>query len=365
METHPNLLDSKATNADWIISLLQSLINPVMKRRIIEYTITLWLILTLNFLLPRWLPGSPLAAFFDPASGAYVFDHAARTRLEAYYGLDKPVLTQYLIYLANLLKGDLGWSIYLNQPVVNLFAERLPWTFGLVSTAMLLAVCFSLFVGAEAAWRRGSWVDRSITYLSVVISNIPVFVMAVIMILVFAAHLSWFPLSGGRTPFVDFPNIWNAFIDIARHATLPVITLASGMIAGNFLLVRNTMTNILGEDFILVARARGLAARRIRYHHALRNSLMPFIAQFAAHASLAITGSVFVETAFNYPGMGRLIFDAVSHRDYPLIQGIFLVVTLIVLLANFLADLLCQSLDPRLDQVELVSNHRNNRGSQP
>lgn len=363
MEFTPHILGRETKSPSGMIRFMRSLTNTITKRRLTEYIFTLWVILTLNFLLPRWLPGSPISAFFDPASGAYVYNQATRTQLESYYGLDKPITTQYSIYLLNLLKGDFGWSIYLNQPVSKLIGERLPWTLGLVASAMFLAVSFSLLGGSEAAWRRGSWLDRSITFFSVVISNIPVFVLAVVMILVFAAHFGWFPLSGGRTPFADFQNPWETLIDIARHAALPVITLASGMIAGNFLLVRNTMTTILGEDFILVARARGLASHRIRYSHALRNSLMPFIAQFAAHASLAITGSVFVETTFNYPGMGRLIFDAVSHRDYPLIQGIFVVVTLVVLLANFSADLLNQSLDPSLSDNEIGSRNGEKRDS--
>lgn len=328
-------------------------------KRLAEYLFTLWLILTLNFALPRLLPGDPLAALFDPATSAFVFDDSARVRLMTYYGLDQPVLAQYGHYLTGLLRGDLGWSIYLNQPVAELVAARLPWTLGLVLAAMLLASGLSLAAGAEAAWRRNSTIDRLLTFVSVLVSNMPAFVTAMLLIVVFAARLRWFPMAGGRTPFANYADFWQAARDVLRHAALPLLTLASGMIAGNFLLIRNTMTGILGEDFILVARARGLGAPQIRYRHALRNALLPFVAQFAAHAALAITGSVFVEAAFDYPGMGRLIFEAVNHRDYPLIQGVFVVVSAAVLGANFLSDLASQALDPRLKEAASAQSRSN------
>jgi peptide/nickel transport system permease protein len=324
-----------------------------MRSRISSYLVTLWVVLTLNFLLPRLLPGDPLAALLDPQSSDYVFDAEVRAALEAYYGLDRPLLAQYGAYLRGAVTGDLGQSIRLNQPVGELLTGHLPWTLLLTGTALGLASLVGLLGGAEAAWRRGSAADRLLTAVSVVTSNAPVYFLGMMLLIVFGAQLGWLPLAGGRTPFSHYDSIPAATADIVKHLVLPALTLTLSLLGIQFLLVRNNMVAILGEDFMLVARAKGLKPARLKWRHALRNTLLPFVAHLAAQAGLAITGAVFIETLFQYPGMGRLIFEAVGARDYPVIQGVFLLVAIVVLTANLLADWLNTRLDPRL--VEEVS----------
>jgi peptide/nickel transport system permease protein len=324
-----------------------------MRSRITSYLVTLWVVLTLNFLLPRLLPGDPLAALLDPQSSDYVFDAEVRAALEAYYGLDRPLLAQYGAYLRGAVTGDLGQSIRLNQPVGELLTGHLPWTLLLTGTALGLASLVGLLGGAEAAWRRGSAADRLLTAVSVVTSNAPVYFLGMMLLIVFGAQLGWLPLAGGRTPFSHYDSIPAATADIVKHLVLPALTLTLSLLGIQFLLVRNNMVAILGEDFMLVARAKGLKPARLKWRHALRNTLLPFVAHLAAQAGLAITGAVFIETLFQYPGMGRLIFEAVGARDYPVIQGVFLLVAIVVLTANLLADWLNTRLDPRL--VEEVS----------
>jgi peptide/nickel transport system permease protein len=322
----------------------------VMQRRLAGYLLTLWVVLTANFFLPRLLPGDPLAALLDPQNSDYVYDAGVRAALEEYYGLDRPLLEQYIAYLEGAVTGDLGRSIRLNRPVGQLLVAHLPWTLLLTGTALVLASLLGLLGGAEAAWKRGSAGDRVLTAVSVITSNAPVYFVGMLLIILFGARLGWLPLAGGRTPFARYESPLAAAADVGKHLVLPALTLTLTLLGAKFLLVRNNMVSILGEDFMLVARAKGLKPARLKWGHALRNALLPFVAHLAAHAGLAITGAVFVETLFDYPGMGRLIFQSVGARDYPVIQGVFLVVAVVVLSANLLADWLNARLDPRLTE---------------
>lgn len=323
-----------------------------MRRRITSYLITLWAVATVNFFLPRLLPGDPLMALLDPQSSDYVFDPETRAAVAAYYDLDRPILQQYGHYLWGIVAGDLGRSIRLNRPVAELIAGHLPWTLLLVGTALLLSSAMGLLAGAESAWRRGSWTDRLLTAGSLIVGNVPVYFLGTALLILFGARLRWLPLAGGRTPFARYDTPLDAVLDIGRHLVLPALTLTLSMVGAKFLLVRNSMVGILGEDFMLVARAKGLPEGRLKWGHGLRNAILPFVAHLAAHAGMAVTGAVFIETLFNYPGMGRLIFESVGARDYPVIQGVFLVVSAVVLTANLLADLLNARLDPRVGGEE-------------
>lgn len=319
-----------------------------MRSSVVAYLVTLWIVLTLNFLLPRLLPGDPLSALLDPESSDYVFNTEVRAALETYYGLDRPLPAQYASYLKGAVTGDLGHSIRLNRPVGELLAARLPWTLLLTGTALGLASLLGLLGGAEAAWKRGSAADRLLTAVSIVAGNAPVYFVGLMLLILFGAWLGWLPLAGGRTPFARHDTVLAAAADVGRHLILPALTLTLSLLSVQFLLVRNTVVGILGEEFMLVARAKGLRPARLKWRHAVRNALLPFVAHLAAHAGRAITGAVFIETLFQYPGMGRLIFDAVGARDYPVIQGVFLVVAVVVLTANLVADGLNAHLDPRL-----------------
>jgi peptide/nickel transport system permease protein len=315
------------------------------------YFLSLWVILTLNFMLPRLLPGDPLVALIDPQNSSYVFDPTVRDALEAYYGLDTPLLQQYGHYLSGLFTGDLGQSIRLKQPVTHLLRSHLPWTLLLTLTSLSLASLVGVWSGSEAAWRRGSPVDRGLVTASVVISNIPVFFIGMILLIVFSAKLDWFPLSGGRTAFARYDTALAAVQDYALHLFLPALTLTLTLLGSKFLLVRGSMIGVINEDYMLVVRAKGLPATVAKRHHALRNAILPFIHHVAAHAGFALTGALIIETLFAYPGVGRLVFESVAVRDYPVIQGVFVVVAVLVLSANLLADWLTVQLDPRLREA--------------
>lgn len=318
------------------------------RQHLLAYLLTLWAVVTINFFLPRLLPGDPLNALFDRDTASYVSDETVRARLAAYYGLDRPLSTQYIEYLFKTARGDLGWSIWLNRPVGRLILDHLPWTLLLTLTALTLASLIGIWLGAEAGWRRGARADRALVTASIIASNAPVYVVGMLLLIVFAARLGWFPLGGGRTPFARYDSPLVAAQDIGWHLILPVTTLVLHLVGAKFLIVRNTMVSVLGEEFMLIARAKGLRKVQLKRDHALRNAILPFVAQLGAQMGLAITGAVFIETTFDYPGMGRLIFDAVAARDYPVIQGVFVVVAFVVLTSNLLADWINARLDPRV-----------------
>jgi len=313
-----------------------------------SYLLTIWIVLTLNFLIPRLLPGDPLSALLDSESSNYVFDPQIRQALETYYGLDQPLITQYGQYLLDALRGDLGASIQFNQPVIRLIQSHLPWTLLLTLTAMFAATLFALIAGSEAGWKRATRTDRLLTTSSIILANTPVYFLGMILVIIFGAKLDWLPLAGGRTAFAHYDSFIAMISDIGKHLILPAFTLSASIAGVSFLLIRNNMIMVIKEDFMLVARSKGIPEQRLKWNHALRNAILPFIAHMAAHAGMAITGAVFIETLFNYPGMGRLIFDAVGSRDYPVIQGVFLIVALIVVSANLLADLINARIDPRI-----------------
>lgn len=315
------------------------------------YLFTFWVVLTLNFLIPRLMPGDPLLALLDPNSADFVYDEATRQQLAAYYGLDKPLGEQYLSYLGHLLRGNLGDSIFLKKPVAELIRVHLPWTLLLMIPGLLLASLISLLLGAHAGWVRGSWLDRGLLVTFLGLWNMPVFFLGLLLLLLFGVYWQIFPIAGAVTRFREYPSFSAWMGDVAYHLVLPFTALTLNMIGGRFLLMRNTMISVLGQEYMVVARAKGLPERALKYRHGMRNAILPFFTLFSTQMGLAVTGSVFIETLFAYPGMGRMMFEAVGNRDYPLLEGAFLIISLAVLLANLAADLLYVRLDPRVQSV--------------
>ncbi len=317
--------------------------------RLGSFALTLLAVLTLNFFLPRAMPGDPILALEDPNSALYASDDSTRTVLLHYYGLDAPLPLQYARYLTGLATGDLGWSIRQHRPVMKLIADHLPWTLALTLPALLMASAISLLGGAHAGWRRGSALDRALILLFATLHTLPSFFLGSLLLLLFAVQLGWLPIAGSQTPFALYSDPWSAAADLFSHWMLPVTVLTLEMLGGQFLLVRNSLITVLGEEFMLVARAKGLSPRRLKYHHALRNALLPFVTVFAMQVGMAVSGAIIVESLFAYPGMGWLTFQAVSARDYPVLQGVFLMVSGAVLLANLAVDLVYPRLDPRVE----------------
>lgn len=316
--------------------------------RIVVYLVTAFVLLTINFFLPRAMPGDPIDALLSAGSGTSIPDDALRAKLSAYYGLDQPLGVQYAQYVVNLAQGDLGMSIRYNMPVAELIAERLPWTLLLVGTALALAAAGGLAAGVHSGWRRGQPVDRRLLALFLSVRNFPVFFLASIAVYVFAVELGWVPLSGARTLFAGGQGGVAQVVDVAHHLVLPATVMAVSVAADYFLVMRAGVVAELGADYLLGGRAKGLSERRLKYRYAGRNALLPAVGLIAARAATAVSGlTIFVETVFAYPGIGRLVFDAVTFRDYPTLQATFLVLALLTLTANLAADLAQGRLDPR------------------
>lgn len=320
--------------------------RPSLHRYVISYAATLFFLITLNFLLPRAMPGSPLTALEGRSTPTNIPDQATRAALARYYGLNRPLAVQYIQYLADLGHGNLGISTSDGIPVAGLIGERLPWTLLLLGTGLALATTAGLIAGIQSAWLRGRGVDRGLLGFFLALNNFPTFFLAALAVLVFAVRLRWFPLSGANTPFTTF-SPFHQVIDIADHLVLPACVLAVQSVAGIYLMMRGSMVSELGSDYLLLGRAKGLRERRLKYHYAARNALLPVVTVIALQVGFIVTGDIFVETVFAYPGMGSLIFDAVGSRDYPTLQGCFLVLTVLVVTVNFLTDMLYARLDPR------------------
>ncbi len=312
------------------------------------YAVTLWALVTLVFLLPRFIPGDPLRQLEDADSGQYIYDEAERDRIAAYYGLDRSLLSQYRSYLSDLGKGEFGWSISQNQPVATLLKERLPWTLLLTGSALALSSTISYFAGVTAAWHRGRFADRALIVVLSATRAIPEYAIAAALLILFAVTYPVFPQAGAQRPFATYGGPLDAIGDILFHLALPLIALTVGLAANKFLIVRNTVISTLGEDYMVLARAKGLSRRLLKYRHSGRNALLPFVTALGIQAGFAVGGSLFVETIFNYPGMGTLVERAVSARDYPLLQGGFILLAVVVLIANLAVELTYAKLDPRV-----------------
>ena len=318
------------------------------RRLVVSYAVTVFLLITVNFFLPRALPGDPISALLDPGGPSHVQDEELRAKLEEYYGLDRPLLEQYGRYLTDLSRGELGVSIRYNAPVAELLEERLPWTLLLVVTSVSLAVAVGWLGGIHSGWRRGRPVDRGLLALFLGLHSFPVFFVGSMALFVLSVKLGWFPLAGAQTPFVQDASLPARLGDIAHHLALPAAVLAASFVSSQYLNMRASMVAQLGADHFLLGQAKGLRDRRIKYRYAARNALLPAVTVTAVHVNFAVgTQSILVETVFAYQGVGRLIFEAVSYRDYPTLQGCFLLLSLVVVTANFLADALYVRLDPR------------------
>ena len=311
------------------------------------HLIALLAVVSLVFALPRAMPGDPLAALQDPSSSSYLSDPAVRDRLEAQYGLDQPVVEQYLEYLDDVARLDLGWSIERRTSVTSLVGRHLPWTLLLLATGVLAAAGLSFFAGVTAGWHRGRARDRVLLVVMAGTRSVPPYAIAALMLLAFAVLVPIFPLSGATSAFADYDSVWARVADVARHLALPAAALTVILFGGTFLLVRNTIVSVLGEDYMLLARAKGLPTRMLKYHHAGRNALLPFVTMLGAEMGFVIGPLIFVEAVFAYPGMGSLVLRAVAARDYPVLEATFLVLAVLALAANLLVELAYSRLDPR------------------
>ncbi|MEA1907050.1 MAG: ABC transporter permease, partial [Euryarchaeota archaeon] len=266
----------------------------------------------------------------------------------AKYGLDKPLFEQYVDYMVKLSRGDLGRSIYLKTPVLEVVLSRLKWTLLLTGTSTVIYMLLGIFLGAGSAWARGKKKDTWSLITILTVSSFPTFFLGTLFVIFLAFNLGLFPLGGANTIGASYANPLEEALDILHHLVLPAATLIIAHIGGTYLLMRNSMLGVIGADYILSARAKGLSERYIRNKHAIRNALLPIVTMAALMIGFMITGTIFVEKVFAYPGIGLLLYDSVLCRDYPLLQGIFLFIAIPVVIANFIADMTYIWLDPRV-----------------
>lgn len=314
-----------------------------------HYLSVLLVIICINFFLPRLMPGDPfLYLSVEDGNVSAVFSQEQIDHYKDYYGLDQPLPLQFWQYITGLLQGNLGYSIYYNTDVAEMILTRIPWTFFIVISSLALSSLVGTALGAMSAWLRDKPLDKLLYGAMVIAAEIPSFLLGVLFLFLFAAQLQWFPLSGGSTVFASFASRGEQLGDLLHHAALPVLTLALTRMGGFYLLSRNSMLTVLSKDYIRTAKAKGLKQRSIIFRHALRNALPPVVARIFMSMGAMFGGAVLIETVFAYPGVGRLMREAVLNRDYVLIQGIFLAITVMVLLMNWIAELVYRKLDPRV-----------------
>jgi peptide/nickel transport system permease protein len=316
--------------------------SATIASRAARYLVVLFVIVTLNFLLPRLMPGDPLMNLVGEE--AYYAAGGALDELKADLGLDRPLLVQYGRYLGGLLTGDWGYSYLYLRPVRDAIALHLRWTLALVLPSVLIAALLAALVGGIAGWRRGSRVDIGLSAANLFVYAMPHYWLAMLLLFIFSFRLGWFPLgratSGGAT---DLPYL----LDVGWHMLLPLIVITAFKATYDFLIVRGSVVSILGEDYVLMAQAKGLSGMAVLFRHVLRNALAPLVTVTAIQFGMVLSGALLVEVVFSWPGMGTLIYDAIAARDYPLLQSAFLIIAVCVLAANFIADALYPLLDPR------------------
>lgn len=318
--------------------------------RLLEYGLTILIVITLNFLLPRMIPGDPfLVLTSDSAEDEeIVLTEEQRAYFAQYYGIDKPIGEQYVSYLSDLLHGNMGYSLSYKEAVSGIIMRRLPWTAFMVLASVLLSTLLGVIFGSISAWYRDKWPDKLLYFQSIFLSEIPSFLLGLILLFVFAAGLKWFPLSGAQTPFAEYGSWGEKLLDIVKHACLPVVALTISHLGGMYLLSRNSIITVMEKDYVRTAQAKGLPRRRVAVRHIFRNAMLPIVTRVFLSLGALVGGAVLVESVFAYPGLGQLMKESVRLHDYPMIQGIFLVVTICVLLANFFADFIYGKLDPRI-----------------
>lgn len=314
-------------------------------KRLAHMLFVLWAVASILFLMFRLLPGDPTLAYIDPS-----FTEEQRGMILHQFGLDLPLSQQYLIFLGNVLHGEFGLSFRQRLPVVDLVLGTLPNTLLLTLTALIVAYAFGGLFGAVLAWKRGSAFEAASIPLVLATRAAPEFWVGMVLLAVFAFGLGWFPSGGANAPGAVFPSQWARVLsaDFARHLMLPALTLAIYLQGLPTLLMRSNMLEVMGEEFVTMARVKGLPEWEVMLRHAARNALLPLVTAFALGFGASVGGNVVIETVFSWPGLGRLLVDAVGSSDYPLAQGAFLLIAVVLVLMNFVADLLYGLLDPRV-----------------
>lgn len=314
--------------------------SKYLVRRLLRGLLTMLASVTITFLVLRLMPGDPALLVADTR-----MTEELRQKILADYGLDKPLLVQYGIYLKELLRGNLGISFRQLEPVAKIVMDRLPWTLLLTGSAFILTILLGIPLGVVAAVRRGSLVDRVINAFAVTGYAIFVPWMAITLLYFFGYKWDLFPIGGAQEIGAEgFAKV----LSIAYHLVLPVTSLVVIHLASYVLFLRTSMIDVLHEDYVRTARAKGLSQRVVIYKHTLRNAFLPTLTMMGLQLGYLVGGAVLTETVFAYPGLGRLIYESVTQLDYPVLQGTFIILAFTVIVANILTDIAYSALDPRI-----------------
>ena len=314
-------------------------------RKLGQAIVTILAIVVLNFILFRMMPGSPERLLHNPHLSQEQLDS-----LRSRWGLDKPLIPDQLVaYLQATATGDLGVSIkFQNRPALDVISDFLWPTVLLIGLGEIVAIVIGLTIGAYAGWKRGGAVDRVGTGASLILYSMPFFVIGMPLIIIFAAGLHWFPTSGMSSTSISSQGFLGQVFDIGRHLVLPLATVSLGLIGSYSIIMRSAILETRSEDYMTTARAKGISDGRQLRAHAFPNALLPMVTIIAINLGYVVAGAITAEIVFNWPGLGTLTVNALEERDYPVLQGIFLLLSVAVVLANLVADLLYGLLDPRV-----------------
>jgi peptide/nickel transport system permease protein len=318
------------------------------KRRLLKKIayacITIFFVLVFNYFLFRILPGDVVSMLSrNPKITPEMIEN-----IRISYGLDLPWYQQFGIYLKDLFTGNFGTSFIYKQPVIEVIGGKILPTIVLLGVAEVIAIILGILFGVISAWKRGKAVDTGLLTTSLLLYSMPVFWFGMILVMVFSATLHLLPTGGMVTPGHLFADSWARIADNAKHMIMPVICMSLAVLGEYAITMRSTMIDVLQEDYITTAKAKGFDGKYVLRKHALPNAMLPMITIIAINLSLIVGGAIQIETVFSWPGLGNLMYSALNNRDYPLLQGLFLIVTISVIVANVLADLLYELVDPRV-----------------
>jgi peptide/nickel transport system permease protein len=314
-------------------------------KKIFQSIITIFLVLILNFFLFRVMPGNPLSMIVRNPNAS----PEAIEKIKHLMGMDQPIYVQLWLYFKQLFQGDLGLSFMFKQPVIHVIGERLFPTLLLVGVSTIAAIIAGVLLGIIAAARQGKKIDVTSLAFSLITYSMPTFWLGIMLVIFFSVTLNLFPTSGMVTAGMVFDNSFEKAVDVLMHLFLPALTLSLVLIGQFVLIMRNSLIEVLTEDYITTAKAKGFSEKLIMKRHALPNAMLPMVTIIAINIGFMIAGAIQIETVFSWPGLGRLMYEALNNRDYPLLQGIFLIVSVCVVLANLIADIIYGYLDPRIN----------------
>ena len=311
--------------------------------RLLQAVPLIFVVMTVNFILIHSAPGDPIHLLIGEGSASE--ELIEQTRAE--FGLDKPLHVQFVSYVQNVLQLNLGYSLRYRQDVFDLILSRIPASLLLMGTAFVVSSAAGILLGLYAGTRKDSLADRAAVVLSILGYSMPVFFLGLLLLTVFSLNLGWFPAQGMyniRNP----QEGWGLVKDVAHHLVLPVLTYSAFQLALIFRVTRVKMQQVMKEDYITTARAKGVGEGRVVFRHAVPNTLLPIVTVLGLNLEWLLAGSVLTETVFAWPGLGRLMFDAVSARDFPLLMGLFIVISSFVIIVNLCTDVIYRLIDPRV-----------------